>query len=49
MGQSVATFGDQRENPAEGLVSRMSVGSQQATSKIGGGLSSSIKGLTTNG
>ncbi|MGH1404695.1 MAG: DotA/TraY family protein [Alphaproteobacteria bacterium] len=38
MGQSVATFGDQRENPAEGLVSRMSVGSQQVTSKIGGGL-----------
>lgn len=46
MGQSVATFGDQRENPAEGLVSRMSVGSQQATSKIGGGLSAAIKGVT---
>ncbi len=43
MGQSVATFGDQRENPAEGLVSKMSVGSQQVTSKIGGGLQQSVK------
>ena len=47
MGQSVATFGDQRENPAEGLVSRMSVGSQQATSKIGGGMGQVIKGVTS--
>ncbi len=46
MGQSVATFGDQRENPAEGLVSRMSVGSQQATSKIGGGLQSLVGAAT---
>lgn len=43
MGQSVATFGDQRENPAEGLVSKMSVGSQQVTSKLGGGLQQSVK------
>ena len=38
MGQSVATFGDQRENPAEALVGKASMGSQQAVSKIGGGL-----------
>ncbi len=44
MGQSVATFGDQRENPAEGLVSRSTIGSQQALSKIGGGLQSSVQG-----
>ncbi len=39
MGQSVATFGDQREDPAQNLVSRASIGSQQALSKMGGGLS----------
>ncbi len=44
MGQSVATFGDQRENPAEGLVSRSTIGSQQALSKIGGGLQSGVQG-----
>lgn len=38
MGQSVATFGDQREDPAQGLVSRASIGAQQTASKIGGGL-----------
>lgn len=45
MGQSVATFGDQREDPAQNLVSRASIGSQQATSKLGGGLA----GLATSG
>ncbi len=49
MGQSVATFGDQRENPAEGLVSRMSVGSQQVTSKIGGGLQAIAGAATSQG
>ncbi len=44
MGQSVATFGDQRENPAEGLVSKATVGSQQSLSKIGGGMQSAVKG-----
>ena len=44
MGQSVATFGDQREDPAQGLVSKTTVGSQQALSKIGGGLHSVVKG-----
>ncbi|MGH1374806.1 MAG: DotA/TraY family protein [Alphaproteobacteria bacterium] len=43
MGQSVATFGDQREDPAQGLVSRASVGSQQALGKIGGGLQGVVK------
>lgn len=38
MGQSVATFGDTREDPAQALVSRASMGSQQVSSKIGGGL-----------
>ena len=46
MGQSVATFGDQRENPAEGLVSRMSVGSQQVMGKVGGGLHTAIRSVT---
>ncbi len=44
MGQSVATFGDQRETPAESLVSKASVGSQQSLSKIGGGLQSAVSG-----
>jgi len=38
MGQSVATFGDTREDPAQGLSSRASIGSQQVLGKIGGGL-----------
>lgn len=38
MGQSVATFGDMREDPAAGLVGRASLGAQQVTGKIGGGL-----------
>ncbi|PCJ97835.1 MAG: hypothetical protein COA45_09105 [Zetaproteobacteria bacterium] len=45
MGQSVATFGDQREDPAQGLVSKTTVGSQQALSKIGGGLHAVVKGV----
>ncbi len=44
MGQSVATFGDQREDPAQNLVSKTSVGSQQALSKIGNGLQSIVRG-----
>ena len=47
MGQSVATFGDQREDPAQGLVSKTTVGSQQALSKIGGGLHAVVKGATS--
>ena len=38
MGQSVATFGDTREDPAQGLSSRASIGSQQVLGKLGGGL-----------
>jgi hypothetical protein len=38
MGQSVATFGDTREDPAQGLTSRASMGSQQVLGKLGGGL-----------
>lgn len=38
MGQAVATFGDQSEDAAQGLMSRASMGSQQAVSKLGGGL-----------
>ncbi|MFP4098329.1 MAG: DotA/TraY family protein [Alphaproteobacteria bacterium] len=40
MGQSVASFGDQREDPAQGLISRAKMGSQQVLGKLGGGLSS---------
>lgn len=38
MGQSVATFGDMREDAAQGLVGRAALGAQQVTGKIGGGL-----------
>ena len=38
MGQSVSTFGDTREDPAQGLTSRASIGSQQVLGKLGGGL-----------
>ena len=44
MGQTVATFGDQREDPAQALVSKATVGSQQALSKIGGGLHKVVGG-----
>ncbi|MGB0719139.1 MAG: DotA/TraY family protein [Bdellovibrionales bacterium] len=40
MGQSVATFNDQREDAAQGLVGKATVGSQQTTSALGGGLKS---------
>jgi len=46
MGQSVATFGDQREDPAQGMVQKATIGSQQAMSKIGGGLSSAVNAAT---
>lgn len=46
MGQSVATFGDQREDPAQSLVSRASIGSQQVLGKIGGGLQSIVGAAT---
>lgn len=46
MGQSVATFGDTREDPAQGLVSRTTIGSQQVSSKIGGGLQSVVSAAT---
>jgi len=45
MGQSVATFGDQREDPAANIVSRASMGSQQALGKIGQGLQSSSQAV----
>lgn len=38
MGSSVATFNDQREDPAQGLMSKASVGTQQSMSRIGQGL-----------
>lgn len=38
MGQSIATFGDMREDAAQGLVGRAALGAQQVTGKIGGGL-----------
>lgn len=38
MGASVATFNDQREDAAQGLVSKATVGSQQSLGRIGGGL-----------
>lgn len=38
MGQSVATFGDMREDPAQGLVGKAGIGAQQVTAKVGGAL-----------
>ena len=38
MGQSVASFGDQREDPAQGLVGRSAIGAQQTLSRLDGGL-----------
>ncbi len=49
MGQSVATFGDQREDPAQGLTSRASLGSQQILSRLGGGLGALAKAGTKTG
>ena len=47
MGRSVATFGDQREDPTERLVSSASVGSQQAMSKLGGGLQKAVNAFSS--
>ncbi len=49
MGQSVATFGDTREDPAQGLTSRASIGSQQVLGKMGGGLDGLAKAATGPG
>ena len=38
MGQSVATFNDQREDAAQGMVGKATVGAQQTSSALGGGL-----------
>ncbi|MFK7839423.1 MAG: DotA/TraY family protein [Bdellovibrionales bacterium] len=38
MGQSTATFNDQREDAAQGLVGKATVGSQQTSSALGSGL-----------
>jgi len=40
MGQSTATFNDQREDAAQGLVGKATVGSQQTSSALGSGLQS---------
>lgn len=40
MGQSIATFNDQREDAAQGLVGKATVGAQQTSSALGGGLKS---------
>jgi len=40
MGQSTATFNDQREDAAQGLVGKATVGSQQTSSALGNGLKS---------
>ncbi len=47
MGQSVATFGDQREDPAQGLVSKSAAGSQQVLSKLGGGMQGMTKAMAS--
>lgn len=38
MNQNVATFNDQREDPAQGLVGTAQIGAQQGLSSLGGGL-----------
>ncbi len=42
VGQSVATFNDQREDAAQSLMGTASVGGQQATQAIGGGLQTAL-------
>lgn len=49
MGQTVASFGDQREDPAQGLTSRASIGSQQVLGKLGGGLEGIAGAVTKTG
>ena len=43
MGQSVATFGDQREDAGQSLIGTATVGSQQTLGAIGGGLKGLFK------
>ena len=43
MGQSVATFGDQREDMGQSLVGTSTIGAQQTLGSIGGGLQSLAK------
>lgn len=45
MGQSVTTFNDKAEDPTQGLVGRATLGSQQITSKMGGGLQKLVGGI----
>ena len=44
MGQSTATFNDQREDAAQGLVGKATVGSQQTSSALGGGIKKLVGG-----
>jgi conjugal transfer/type IV secretion protein DotA/TraY len=45
MGQSVATFNDQQQNPAESLVGTATVGAQQTLQSVGGGVEQLLKGV----
>ena len=49
MGQSVSTFNDEAENPAEGLVGKAAVGAQQSISAIGGGAQSTLQKISSAG
>lgn len=49
MGQSIQTFNDAREDPAEKMVSTATIGSQQAFEKIGGGLGKINSSITQIG
>lgn len=43
MGQSIATFNDQREDAAQGLVGKATIGAQQTSSALGDGLQKFVK------
>ncbi|MFP4313744.1 MAG: DotA/TraY family protein [Alphaproteobacteria bacterium] len=47
MNQNVATFNDQREDPAQGLVSTAQIGAQQGLSSMGGGLNKIVNAATS--
>lgn len=46
MNQNVSTFNDQRQDPAQGLVSTAHIGAQQGLQSMGGGLQSLVKAST---
>ncbi len=49
MGKSVSSFNDSRENPAEAMAGKTSIGTQQYLSQIGGGVEGALGKMSTLG